>query len=189
MNVTQQIQIEHIKATQLELTNLWYNYWQQFSDLSTWPFWVNLGFFVIPLIALYIVIDRRKAFLLGFFGFNVHVWFTYIDALGVSMDWWFYPYKILPVLPVSFALDASFVPVVYMLIYQWTINHNKNYYLYTLGLCLFLAFVFKPILTAFNLFTLNGDMSYIHLFLAYVTIAIISKIITNIFISLKKQDK
>ena len=42
---------------------------------------------------------------------------------------------------------------------------------------------------ALNLFTLNGDMNYIHLFLAYVAIAIISKIITNIFISLEKKTK
>ena len=182
-------QKEHIEKTQLEQSDAWYEYWQQYSDWSTWEFWVNLGFLVVPLILLYILIDKKKALLLGFFGYNVHVWFTYIDAFGGSKALWFYPYKVLPILPVNFALDVSLIPVVYMLVYQWTLNHGKNYYLYITGLCLILSFIFKPLMTTFGFFKLNEGANYFHLFLGYLLIAIISKLITNIFIFMERRSK
>ncbi len=189
MVATQKAEIAHLKASQLEFTNAWYHYWHQYSNLSTWEFWVNLALLVIPLIVLYLVIDRKKALLLGFFGFNVHVWFTYLDAFGVSKAWWFYPYKVLPIMPVSFALDVSFIPVTYMLVYQWILHHQKNYYLYMFGLSLLLAFIFKPLMSALGLFQLSNGANYFHLFLSYFIVTIISKMITNVFIYFEKQSK
>src|SRR5699024_6153519 len=73
--------------------------------------------------------DKSKALLLGFFGLNYHVWFSYTNSIGVGLGLWEYPYHVIPFLP-SFSLDAALVPVCFMLLYQWTLNHNKNIYLY-----------------------------------------------------------
>ncbi|MFC3885994.1 CBO0543 family protein [Bacillus songklensis] len=186
MDVKQRSKIEHIEETQLEMTNSWFDYWQQYSDLGTPQFWVLLGFLVIPLIILFFRMDKRKALLLGFFGYTVHVAFTYIDTFGASKALWFYPYTVLPILPVSFALDVSFVPVTYMLVYQWTLDNKKSYYLSMLVLSALLSFVFKPVLAALQLFQLHRGANYFHLFLGYFAIAIIAKAITNVFIFLKR---
>ncbi|PLR75719.1 hypothetical protein CU633_19570 [Bacillus sp. V3-13] len=189
MTANQKSFIEDLKNTRLKLSNKWIEYWNTYSDFGTWEFWVNLAFLIIPLIVLYFLIDKRKALLLGFYGFNAHVWFTYIDAIGGERAFWVYPHKVFPLLPTSFALDVSFIPVVYMLMYQWTLNHKKNYYLYIFILSAILAFVFKPLLASLDLIELNRGANYFHLFLGYLTIGVISKLVTNIFVYFEKQAK
>ncbi|WP_374121057.1 CBO0543 family protein [Neobacillus sp. PS2-9] len=49
----------------------------------------------------------------------------YINLLGVNRGLWSYPFQLIPTMP-SFAFDSSFVPVTFMLVYQWTLHHKKN---------------------------------------------------------------
>ncbi len=61
-------------------------------------------------ISVFIFFDpQKKALLLGFFGFNIHVWFTYADIVGARYSVWSYPFQAIPFLTVSFGLDASLV--------------------------------------------------------------------------------
>ncbi|BCJ87537.1 CBO0543 family protein [Effusibacillus dendaii] len=189
MTTEQQQYLDRLNHIQNDLTNAWMDYWKHFSHVGTWQFWVNVIILVLPLIVLYFLIDRKKAFHIGFFGFNVHVWFNYIDTFGVWYGLWNYPYRAIPFLPISFALDASLVPVVFMLVYQWTLNHNKNYYLYLTGLCLFFAFVLKPVMVALDLFQMHKGMNYFNLFLGYLVIMLLSKWITTAFVHLQKSTK
>lgn len=186
MSPNQADALEEIQELQLELADKIYNYWQTFSSFDTWQFWLNLAFLIIPLIMIYFLIDRKNALLLGFYGFNVHAWFTYSDAIGTTQVFWAYPYKVIPYLPLSIALDVSFVPVTYMLVYQWTLKHGKNYYLYTILYSAFLAFIFKPLLVSLGIFELHRNANYFILFLCYILVSILAKIITNIFIKFEK---
>ncbi|WP_302466510.1 CBO0543 family protein [Heyndrickxia acidiproducens] len=102
-------------------------------------------------------------------------------------NYWFYPYKVFPFFVTSFALDVSLIPVLYMFVYQWTLNHKKNYYSFMILLSAFLAFVFKPVLSMLNLFKLYNGANYFHLFIGYLLIAFVSKIITNLFIYFEKN--
>lgn len=188
MGSNQKTIINHIQQLNGEIISTWLNYWYKYSYLNTWQFWIILALFIVPLIALYFLIDRKKALLIGFYGYNVHVWFTYIDTYGGATNLWFYPYKIIPFFTTSFSLDVSLVPVLFMLVYQWTINHNKNYYLYIFLLVVFMAFVFKRVMVDLGLFQLTHS-NYFILFLGYFVIALISKLITNIFIWFEKTAK
>ncbi|WP_227937455.1 CBO0543 family protein [Alkalihalobacillus deserti] len=165
------------------------DYWVQYSSPATWQFWFNFFMLVIPLIVLFFKIDRRKALLLGFYGFNIHVWFTYLDSLFVRIGFISYPYHTIPILTANIGLDASLIPVLFIFLYQWVLNKKKNYYLYAIGLSVLLAFVFKPYLVVFNLFQLHKGTNYFHLFLVYVVVLVISKLITNLFVYLEKNGK
>lgn len=156
--------------------------------MSTIGFWINVAMLILPLIALLFLIDNSKAFHIGFYGFNIHVWFTYIDAIGIRYALWNHPYQAIPFMPASFGLDAALVPVIYMLTYQWTVNNNKNYYIYLITLSALFAFVFKPFIALFDLFTLNKGFNYFHLFLLYVGMVILSKVITSIFEKFETRD-
>jgi hypothetical protein len=134
-------------------------------------------------------IDRRKALLIGFFGFNIHVWFTLFDEIAVANGLWNYPYKLIPYLSASFALGAAFVPVVFMLVYQWTLNHNKNYYLFATCLCIFLTLLWRPALSILGFFQVFNGINYIYLFLGYFTVMLVSKWITNIFVHFQKKPE
>lgn len=165
----------------------WLKYWQEFSAFDTWQFWFHVVMFVSPLIILYFAMDWKRALQLGFYGFNVHAWFAYIDDFGSTQGLWTYPYKMIPFIAHSVGMDASLVPVLFILVYQWTIKNNKNYYLYTLLLSLFLSFILKPIFVMHNLFKFNAWVNYFHLFLGYIVILTLSKVITDIFLRFQKN--
>ncbi|MEH7249348.1 CBO0543 family protein [Neobacillus niacini] len=165
----------------------WLHYWQEYSAFDTWQFWFQLILFVAPLVILFFTIDWKRALQLGFYGFNVHVWFGYFDAFGSSQTFWTYPYKMIPFVPHSFGLDASMVPVLFLLVYQWTINNKKNYYLYTLLLSLFLSFIVKPLMALHHLIVFNRGANYFHLFLTYIVILVVSKLITDFFLHFQKK--
>ncbi len=86
---------------------------------------------------------------LGFFGINYHLWFQYVNSAGVSMGLWEYPYELTSFQP-SFTLDGSIAPVAFMLVYQWTLNHGKNVFLYSLLLSALFGFVMKPMMAYFD---------------------------------------
>jgi len=168
-------------------SNLTNDYWQSFSGFNTWQFWFLLALLVLPLVALYFLLDRRKAFHIGFYGYSVHMLFHYIDIYFYTNRLLTYPYKVAPILPTSLSLDTSLVPVSYMLLYQWTLNKNKNYYLYATGLSLFLSFLFKPALVTFGLLKLYPGTNYFHLLLGYLSVMLLAKWITNVFLYFQKK--
>ncbi|MBB6452436.1 hypothetical protein HNQ94_000881 [Salirhabdus euzebyi] len=188
MTINQQEDIQIIKDLQSDLMNAWMEYWNAYSDFNTWQFWVIVGFLLIPLVLIILFLNREKAFFLGFYGFNVHVWFTYADTIGGSFNAWFYPYKVFPFLSTSFALDVSLVPMAFMFTYQWVLKYKKNYYIAATVMAAFLSFVFKPILVAMNLFQIGEGVTYYHLFVFYLLIAFVSKWITNIFSGFEQSE-
>ena len=179
--------LDKLIKVQYEGARDWLHYWQEYSAFDTWQFWFHVILLVAPLVILFFTIDWKMALQLGFYRFNVHVWFGYFDAFGTTWTFWTYPYKMIPYIPNSFGLDASMVPVLFMLVYQWTINNKKNYYLYTLLLSLFLSFIVKPLMVLHHLFVFNKGANYFHLFLSYIVILVVSKLITDFFLYFQRN--
>lgn len=73
-----------------------------------------------------------------------------------------------------------------MLIYQWTLNNHKNYYLYAIITAAIFAFILKPILVSTGLFRMYGGINYFHIFFGYVFVLLIAKVITWLFHKLHK---
>ncbi|MGS2779386.1 CBO0543 family protein [Robertmurraya sp. GLU-23] len=189
MNEEQSKSLENLKSSSSKLAHDWVDYWKEYSSFDTWQFWLNIAFLIIPLIVLYFKLDRSKAFHIGFFGYSAHILSTYIDGYSTRFGHWEYPYKIIPLLPINMGLDTSLIPVVIMLVYQWTLNRKKNYYIAVLVVAALFAFVFKPILSYFDLFQLSKGSTYFHLFLWYISGGILSKWVTNIFFHFEKSSK
>lgn len=188
MTTNQMEQLNQIRNFETGATSTWVTYWLHYSHMGTWQFWFIVALLIGPLVALYYLMDRRKALLLGFYGFAVHMLFSYIDLFGTKNGLWEYPYKAFPVVPVNVALDTSFVPVVYMLMYQWALNRNVNYYVVLTGVSIVFAGVIKPIFTVLNLFQMYNGMNYFYLFIGYLLIMLVSKWLTNVFIWLQRTE-
>jgi hypothetical protein len=148
--------LEELKLDQEKGIKQWVAYWWEYSSFDTWQFWVNAGIIIIPLIILYLKIDRKRIFLLGFFGFNIHVWLAYTDIIFTRYNFIEYPYKVIPFIQVHFGLDTSLVPVMFILLYQWTLNKNKNFYLYSLLLIAFISFILNPLISTYHLMHLKN---------------------------------
>jgi hypothetical protein len=190
MDEKQLERLEQLRKTEITQSQKWMDYWQAFSDFSTWEFWFGVSLFVIPLIVLILFIDRKKILQIGFYGYGVHVFFTHIDNYGVNNGIWEYPFKIFPFIPTGIALDTSFVPVCFMLLYQYIINKDKNYYLWMLGLCIVFSYIIKPLMVGVGLFYFGGGKeNFFILLIGYVTIALMAKWLTDLFLFLQKSNK
>jgi hypothetical protein len=189
MKTEQLEKLNEIFQGELKQSERWLEYWKDFSEPSTWQFWVVLAMFLFPLICVILFIDRKKMLHVGFYGYSVHVFFTYSDLIGTHNAYWIYPYKLSPYFPSSLTLDASFVPVAYMLLYQYTLDKKKNYYIWFGGMCLTFAYIFKPLLLGLGLFHFRGKENFFLLFLGYLLVALIAKWITDFFLLLMKSNK
>jgi hypothetical protein len=163
-----------------EVTRGLSDYWNTYSNAETWQFWVNLILFVAPLIILVFKLERSKAFQLGFYGLTIHLISTYIDLYATTHMMWDYPYKLFNFPSANFVLDGSLIPVAFIFVYQWTMTHKKNYYVYIGLLSVFFAFLIKPLFAYLNFFRLL-ESSYLQLFILYIIIGLVSKWITNLF--------
>jgi hypothetical protein len=189
LNTDQTKLLEQIRKLHEKVSNTTLDYWMAYSNLNTWQFWITLAILMLPLIALYFLIDRRQALLIGFFGFNIHLWFHYFDIFCVTHGLVTYPYKVIPFLPASVSLDSSLVPVTFMLLYQWTLKHRRNYYLYATAYSIFLSFLLKPALVTFGLFRLYKGLNYFYIFLLYMVVHLLSKWITDLFLYFQRERK
>jgi hypothetical protein len=186
-------QLSHLDKLQKELTDGCIKYWYQYSSFNDWHFWFLVVLSILPLVTLFFLIDRKSLFSLGFFGFAVHILHSYVDIAAVQFGKWVYPHKLIPFYPISFALDASLIPVTFMLVYQWTINRKKNFYLYATIPAFFFAFIAKPILIAMDITKPGkgggGLKAYVILFISHFIIACVSKLLTDLFRKLQVDEK
>lgn len=161
-------------------------YWLEYALYTTFEYWMMVLLLVVPLIVLLLKVKKNKLFQILFYGYSVHISFGYEDLYGRNLGFWNYPFPVIPALP-GLTLDSSFIPVIFIFIYQSTLNSNKKYYLYSILTSVFLSFVFKPMLVGLGLFRMYGSITYIHLFLSYLSIVIFAKLLTDLFVWIKKR--
>ncbi|WP_163143827.1 hypothetical protein [Bacillus sp. 22-7] len=156
-------------------------YWLDFELYTSFEYWLMAALLIGPLIYLFFKIDKNKIFFFGFYGYSIHVIFGYIDLFSKNLGYLNYPFPVIPMLP-GLTLDSSFVPVTFMLVYQWTINREKNYYLYMIITSAVMAFIFKPVLVGIGLMRLYGNTNYIYLFAGYLIVITLAKFIMSVFL-------
>lgn len=161
-------------------------YWKDFSLFYYFEYWLMVAFLIVPIIYILFKIDKKKIFEIGFYGYSVHMIFGYVDLFGRNMGFWNYPIPVIPVLP-GISLDSSFVPVTFMLVYQWTLNRKKNYYLYAILTSLVLSFGLKPVLVKLAVFRMYGNINYFHLLICYLIVIFSAKFLTDLFLWLKRK--
>jgi hypothetical protein len=75
-----------------------------------------------------------------------------------------------------------------MLVYQWTINHQKNFFLYSVITAIIFGFGFKPLLVSLHLFVKDEWVNYFLIFLLYVTLFQLGYLLTKLFKWLQKNS-
>jgi len=181
--------LDNINNLENELTNAINEYWKTFSSFDTWQFWLALLMLILPLIVLYFFVDRKKLFLVCFYGYTYHVLLSYLDAFMNRHNFWEYPHFLFPFLTSNIAIDASLIPISYLLLYQYIINNNKNFYVYSLILSLLFAFVFAGSFQWLGLYKLTNGMNNFYLFLVDYGLSLLSYWLTSIFIYFSKQER
>lgn len=179
--------LDNINKLEHELTTLIDQYWWTFSSFDTMQFWMAVATFVLPLLAFYLFVDWKKLFLVCFYGYTYHVLLSYLDAFMNRHNYWEYVYFMIPFLTSNIAIDASLLPVSYLLLYQYTLNKNKNFYLYGLVVSLFFAFIYAGTLQWLGFYRLTNGMNNFYLFLIDYGLALLAYWFTSIFLYLSKR--
>nr|WP_306812943.1 CBO0543 family protein [Paenibacillus soyae] len=163
------------------------NYWWEYSAFDTWRFWLTVILLLVPLVVLYFKLDRSRVYQIGFYGFAIHMLGVYVDTVGTNYGFWSYPYKMIPVLPTSFTLTSSMIPVAFMLMYQWQSRKRINYYLCAAGVAAVFVFIVHPIFKWLDMFQMYRGFNYWIMFVNYFAGAVMAKLFLNAFVYLNKQ--
>lgn len=178
-----------IHKTQDKLNRLFYDYWKQYSDFGNWQFWTVLALAVLPLVLLCFTVDRKRIFELFFFGYTVHILWTYIDiALGRS-NHLIHTYFLIPILPNASNITASVLPVGFLLLYQYCTNHNKNFYIYTIVLSALFAFGLAPLEKSVGLIEARKSMNLFYVFLIDLGVVYFAYWLTKWLLKIQNKEQ
>jgi len=168
-----------------ELNSLYNSYWNEYSNFETWQFWVIILLLVFPLILLYFTVDRKRIFELFFFGYTIHILWTYIDIALGGNAYLIHKYFLIPIFPNGTCITASVLPVGFLLIYQYCTNNKKNFYLYSLLLSGLFAFGFASVEEYLGFVEFRKGMNQFFLFLIDIGIVYTSYWFTKLILRLK----
>ncbi|MCT2535156.1 hypothetical protein NC661_11600 [Aquibacillus koreensis] len=166
-----------------ELNTLISSYWNDYSGFDTWQFWVVLFLLISPLLLLYFKVDRTRIFEVLFFGYTVHILWTYTDIALERYRLFVHTYFISPAFPNAINMTASVIPVFFLLLYQYCTNRNKNFFLYAILLSAILAFP----TAAFEIYILEmaelkKGFQLFHIFLIDIAIAYTAYLFTKLLL-------
>ncbi|WP_100405541.1 hypothetical protein [Bacillus solitudinis] len=168
-----------------EINTLVTSYWNDYSHMGTWQFWLVASLTVAPLVLLYFTLDRSRMFEIFFFGYTVHMLWTYISIPLERYGYFVHTYFLTPLLPFALNITASALPVGFLLLYQYCTNSNKNFYLYVLLLSALFAFGFATIENYLGLVEIRKGMNQFYIFLIDVGVAYIAFWFTKLMLKCK----
>lgn len=143
-------------------------------DLFTWRWWFVLALLIVPWVVFYYAADRKKLPRLWLHGTFLFIQILVLDILGYENGLWAYPCKILPFGPLIAFVDASPLPVIYMLEYQY-FPQWRSFIAVSVFTSLIFSFALEPILQAMGLYTLIS-WKYIYSFPIYIILPILAKL-------------
>ncbi|MCM3670631.1 hypothetical protein M3181_16835 [Mesobacillus maritimus] len=170
-----------------KMNDLITSYWHEYSHLGTWQFWVVVIMLVGPLVLLYFTVDRTKIFHLFFFGYTVHILWAYTDIFLQRYTYFIHTFFIAPVFPYALSMTASALPVGFLLLYQYCLNTNKNFYFYSVILSTVFALIFAPLEHAMGFVEIRKGLNFFHLFLIDLVIAYAAYFFTALIRKLENQ--
>jgi hypothetical protein len=158
------------------------SYWKEHSDWGNWEFWFTLFSLVFPLFILWIKLDRKRIFEILFYGYSVHVLWTYSDIALIRGGFIDHHYFITPFIPQALGITSSLLPVGFMLVYQYCTNKNKSFILGMAILSAIYAFGFAAVEQYLNFISLYKGFTVVHIFFIDIAIASIAYGMTRFFL-------
>ena len=100
-----------------------YDIWKE-QVLFTFEWWIVFALVVIPWTIWIILHKRQSRSRLLFAAFFVIIVACWLDFTGSANGLWYYPMEVIPTIPAYIMWDISLMPVVIMLLLQYTNKYN-----------------------------------------------------------------
>lgn len=165
---------EHIYRLRSELNDIVFAYWTEHSGFSSWQFWTVSAMLVLPIAWLWFAADRRRLFEIFFFGYTVHMLWSYTVTMLDRYNLFVHQYAVIPTLPFGLSITASIFPVSFLLLYQHCTDREKNFPLYAVGVSAVFSFGFANIERALGFLDMRGGMNSLYLLLIDLAIVFVA---------------
>lgn len=126
----------------------WLNY-----ELFTPQFWLLIAMFILPWFIWWRLVDKSRLLEIVVYGLLVQTIATFLDEVGCQLNWWEYIYDIEPLFPRLIPMNFSFLPVCYMLVYQYY-PQWKRFMVANMLLAAVLAFVGEPLFISTGIYVM-----------------------------------
>lgn len=163
---------EVLENTQKELVGIRYDYWLNHT-LFSFQWWLLLVIFIVPWIIWWKFVDKKRLMEILLQGITVaHLVFV-LDAIGKESGLWGYEHNLEPLFNRFLPVDASALPVFYMLIYQYFPKWRLFIIVHVLFAGIF-AFIFEPLAVWLDIYQPH-HWKFIYSFPIYIFIPIFMK--------------
>ncbi|GAA0608051.1 hypothetical protein GCM10009001_26760 [Virgibacillus siamensis] len=178
-------QIYHLKE---QLGGLITEYWKLYSNPGTMFFWINILTVLIPLIIWFIVVDRKNIFRIAFFGYSNHILWVTVDSYLTSNNYFNHIHSLSYLLPQGITVSSVLFPVFFMLLYQYCMKRNKNFWVYSLIGSFVFAYGFGSLAEAVDMARFHKGMNLFILALIDVAVVFIAYAMTLLFQKIRRTD-
>jgi len=158
----------------------WWN-----AEFNRWNWWLSLVLAIIPLYIWWKLLDKKRILEICLYGLLINIFSSYLDVYGSGYVLWEYPVRLIPNIPRIFPIDATVIPVVYMLIYQYFPKWKQFIIAHVIIAAVF-AFVMEPMLVWMNLYRLM-TWKFIYSFPIYIIMAVVCKATVIFFMKVQKK--
>ncbi|MDH7478873.1 MAG: CBO0543 family protein [Syntrophomonadaceae bacterium] len=117
--------------------------------------------------------DKTRLMEILFVGLLFSVIADFLDVAGSSFVLWSYPVMFLPVMPPMVPVNLVYLPVMYMLIYQFFPGW-KPFIVASTALAAVNSFVGEPLCVWLNIYQLN-NWRHVYSFPIYILVAVVVK--------------
>lgn len=155
-------------------------------DFLTWRWWILVALLVLPWIIWWMVVDKRKIHQLLNFGLMTIIVTGLIDVAFVELGMYIYPYKLVPFSPRLLPYVMGFLPVTYMLLYQY-FPRWSSFTWALFGVGGILAFIVQPLAIAIGMYRLV-NWSLIYSFMIYISVGIAFRWLTELFTKAEERS-
>ena len=170
---------EMILEMQRQLRDASMIHWAKYV-FNTWQWWLNIAALILPIILWWKLVNKKKLMEIVVYGFFVSSLAILLDTIGETSVLWEYPYLVIPMDYILIDTDYAVLPVVYMLAYQYFPTW-KGFISVNILISAIFSFLAEPLLLWLGLYEVHG-WKFIYSFPIYVVIAIVSRLITEIFV-------
>lgn len=161
---------------QMEFWKQSYQRWST-QELFSFAWFFNIAFMLILYVIWIKIVDKRRLKELLLFGSLIAISANCIDIVAVTTGLWEYKVRLLPISLFPFPFDYTVIPILYMLVLQYTMSW-RNYLIGSLLASAFFSFVISSVYVLIGIKQYH-HFNYFYMFILVFVITTIVKVIYN----------
>jgi hypothetical protein len=161
-----------VMELRIKLKEANYEYWLN-ENLFTVSWWLLLIAMVLACVLWWRSLDKSKIMEILLFGLMAAIFSILFDIVGVNLILWGYPIMIVPIVPPIIEIDMIFLPISYMVVYQFCSSWKSFLIAITISALIF-SFILEPITAWLGIYEMH-NWKHTYSFPIYIFLGVFCK--------------